>query len=110
MLPLLGKAVLLTGSTGEIGREIAIGLARNGASDLILPYRDKSKIDILMGEIFAVNANCKVHADYLELSSLRSVKAWAADISRRFGSMATSNFLPFYYYDYFSSSRPLDIN
>ena len=41
-----GKVAVLTGSTGEIGREIALGLAKSGSiSDLILPYRDKVKID-----------------------------------------------------------------
>ena len=83
-----GKVAVLTGSTGEIGQEIALGLARSGRiSDLILPYRDKGKIDSLVNEISKINSLCRVHTDYLELSSVSNVKMWAADVSRRFSSM-----------------------
>ena len=83
-----GKVAVLTGSTGEIGREIALGLAKSGSiSDLILPYRDKVKIDRLINEIYSVNSLCRVHAEYLELSSVSSIKEWTIDVSKRFSSM-----------------------
>eukprot|EP01035_Chromulina_nebulosa_P041161 gene41161-55661_t len=84
-----GKVAVLTGSTGEIGREIALGLARSGTiSDLILPYRDKGKIDRLKDEIFSVNSLCRVHTEYLELLSVSNIKAWTADVSRRFSNLS----------------------
>eukprot|EP01036_Dinobryon_divergens_P031368 gene31368-40754_t len=84
-----GQVAVLTGSTGEIGREIALGLARSGTiSDLILPYRDKGKIDRLKDEIFSVNSLCRVHTEYLELLSVSNIKAWTADVSRRFSNLS----------------------
>jgi short-subunit dehydrogenase len=79
-------AAILTGSTGSIGREIAIGLVQSGITDLILPYRDKEKADSLEAALKKMNKSCNLHFEYLDFNSVSSVKTWANNIARKFPS------------------------
>jgi 3-oxoacyl-[acyl-carrier protein] reductase len=52
-LPLQGKVALVTGSGKNIGRAIALGLARDGATLLINGRSDKAAVDSVVEEIKA---------------------------------------------------------
>src|SRR5689334_2477755 len=52
-LPLRGKVALVTGAGRNIGRGIALTLARDGAAVLVNGRSDKAAVDAVVGEIMA---------------------------------------------------------
>jgi 3-oxoacyl-[acyl-carrier protein] reductase len=52
--PLAGKVALVTGSGKNIGRAIALRLARDGASVVVNGRRDRGVVDAVVGEINAL--------------------------------------------------------
>ena len=52
--PLAGKVALVTGSGKNIGRAIALRLARDGASVVVNGRRDRAVVDAVVGEINAL--------------------------------------------------------
>jgi len=69
-----GKRALVTGSSGGIGREIAIALAKEGA-DLILVSRNVSKLEVVKREIENLGQRAVViQCDIAEDNSVFSMK------------------------------------
>jgi len=58
-LPLHGKVALVTGAGKNIGRCIALTLARDGASVLVNGRADKSAVDATVAEISAAGGKAE---------------------------------------------------
>jgi NAD(P)-dependent dehydrogenase (short-subunit alcohol dehydrogenase family) len=78
-----GRRVLITGANSGIGFETALELARNGA-EIILPARSLTKANEAIERIRREVPNARLHPATLDLASLASVRAFAADISANF--------------------------
>ena len=75
-----GKSAIVTGATGGLGLETALGLARQGAST-ILAGRDAGKGARAAVRIEQSVAGAKVRFEMLDLASLASVERFAKRIS-----------------------------
>jgi len=73
---------VITGATGQIGTEIAMGMAKEGAT-LILPYRNEKKAKELQNSIKAKYPSTQLFMDPLDLSSLEAVKNYTELLSKR---------------------------
>ena len=71
-----GKTIIVTGSNSGIGKETALDLALRGAR-VILACRDVKKAIKAADEIREKSGNGNVITEYLDLSSLETVKAFA---------------------------------
>jgi NAD(P)-dependent dehydrogenase (short-subunit alcohol dehydrogenase family) len=76
-----GKTVLLTGSTGGIGRATALGLARLGAN-VAITGRDRSRADQAGREI-RIATGVRVDVFFADLSSLADVRRLADEATER---------------------------
>ncbi|XP_041916778.1 retinol dehydrogenase 11-like isoform X3 [Alosa sapidissima] len=74
-----GKTVLITGANTGIGKETAVDLARRGAR-VILACRDMVRANRAADEIRKRSGNGNVVVKQLDLASLKSVRALAADV------------------------------
>ncbi|WP_188132573.1 SDR family NAD(P)-dependent oxidoreductase [Streptomyces boluensis] len=81
-----GKTVLVTGSTGGIGKETARRLAGLGAG-VILVGRDKTRADAAVGDIRHSSGNENVTAITADMSRLRDVHRLAQEASTRTGGV-----------------------
>lgn len=80
--PLDGKVALVTGGTGGIGRETALGLAKLGAT-VVVVGRDRERGETAVEAIRCQSGNARVELITADLSSLHQVR-WVAE---RFGAM-----------------------
>lgn len=80
--PLDGRVALVTGGTGGIGRETALGLARLGAT-VVVVGRDRARGLEAVEAIRCQSGNARVELITADLSSLDQVR-WVAE---RFGAM-----------------------
>ncbi|WP_420126791.1 SDR family NAD(P)-dependent oxidoreductase [Longimicrobium sp.] len=80
--PLDGKVALVTGGTGGIGRETALGLAKLGAT-VVVVGRDRARGEQAVEAIRCQSGNERVELITADLSSLDQVR-WVAE---RFGAM-----------------------
>lgn len=80
--PLQGRAALLTGANGDMGRAIAAGLARQGAA-LTLVVRRPEHGERLQRELAETTGNCDVTWLAADLSDQASVRQLAASVQRR---------------------------
>lgn len=80
--PLDGKVALVTGGTGGIGRETALGLAKLGAT-VVVVGRDRARGEQAVEAIRCQSGNARVELITADLSSLEQVR-WVAE---RFGAM-----------------------
>ena len=78
-----GKVCVVTGATDGIGKETALGLAKLGATVLIVA-RNASKAMRTVEEIARGSDNEKVEWVRADFASLEEVRAAAAEIARRF--------------------------
>jgi NAD(P)-dependent dehydrogenase (short-subunit alcohol dehydrogenase family) len=80
-----GRTVLITGGNSGIGRETAAGLARIGAT-VIITSRDREKGQRAAAEIGARSGR-QVECLHLDLASLASTRAFAADFLQRYDAL-----------------------
>jgi NAD(P)-dependent dehydrogenase (short-subunit alcohol dehydrogenase family) len=77
-----GKTVVLTGGTSGIGKATALQLANKGAR-VIIGARDMSLAAEVVTEIASGSGNLEVQAEFVDLSSLLSVRRFAERISEQ---------------------------
>lgn len=77
-----GKLTLVTGATGGIGKAIATGLARDGAT-VVVVGRSKQRTEDAMRDIRAKVPNAKLEPLPCDLSSQASIKAAAREFLTR---------------------------
>ena len=76
------RLALVTGATSGLGLETAKGLAARGW-DLVLACRDAGKANAVAHGISAASPSIKLETPHLDLASLKSIDAFAAELSRR---------------------------
>ncbi len=81
MANMTGKTCLVTGATSGIGKATATGLARLGAS-LVLVARDRAKGEATVAELGAATGNPRIELLEADLSSQASVRQLAQDFRR----------------------------
>jgi NAD(P)-dependent dehydrogenase (short-subunit alcohol dehydrogenase family) len=81
-IDLTGRTALVTGSSGGIGLEAARALASRGAG-VVLAARDIAKLDAAASELLTAQPNATVETLQLDLASLASVRAAAAEFLGR---------------------------
>ena len=74
-----GKLAVVTGATGGLGYETALGLAQAGA-EVVLAGRNEAKGADALRRILAVAPGAKVRFGMVDLASLTSVAAFAKDL------------------------------
>jgi len=71
--------MVVTGATSGVGKQTAIGLARQGAIT-VLACRDRTRADAVASEIRALTENEAVHVVDLDLADLASVRRCADEL------------------------------
>ena len=84
-LPLHGKVALVTGAGKNIGRAIALTLARDGATILVNGRSDKATVDGMVGEIAA--AGGRAVAAMGDVSDPAVAPRLAAEADKQFGGV-----------------------
>jgi NAD(P)-dependent dehydrogenase (short-subunit alcohol dehydrogenase family) len=80
---LSGRTAVITGASGGLGLETARALAAHGAA-VVLAARDDAKTAAARDTILGQVPGAQVDTVHLDLSSLASVRAAAADVAARF--------------------------
>src|SRR5678815_3646081 len=80
-LDMQGKTAIVTGATGGIGKEIARGLAKLGAT-VIIGARNPSKGEQVVSEL-KKDGGPNVSAMVVDVSSVASVKQFAEDFQKK---------------------------
>jgi NAD(P)-dependent dehydrogenase (short-subunit alcohol dehydrogenase family) len=78
-----GKVAVVTGATGGIGKEIARGLARLGAT-VVIGARNAERGNAAWDEITRDTGNASVFVLPLDVASLASIRAFAAAFAEKF--------------------------
>jgi len=73
-----GKTCLITGGNSGIGKATALGLARMGAT-VVIVARSKEKGDAALAEIIAKSGNPNIELMLADMSSLDSIRRLASD-------------------------------
>jgi NAD(P)-dependent dehydrogenase (short-subunit alcohol dehydrogenase family) len=82
-IDLKGKTAIVTGATGGIGKEIARGLARLGAS-VVIGARDAETGKAAAGEIVADTANTSVVVQTVDVAHGQSIRAFVKEFEAAF--------------------------
>lgn len=85
-IDLAGKRILVTGGSGGLGKEAARALAARGAQ-IVLAARSEEKLASARADIEAQVPAARLHTLVLDLASLDSVRAAAAEFLGRFDSL-----------------------
>lgn len=80
------KVVLITGATSGIGKASAMGIAKLGAT-VVIVARDKNKGEIVKDEIIKESGNRNVHLLLSDLSLMRSIKELTKEFKSRFNRL-----------------------
>jgi NAD(P)-dependent dehydrogenase (short-subunit alcohol dehydrogenase family) len=81
-----GKTILITGSTGGIGKETAIGLAKLGAH-VVLTGRDMVRGQVAVADVKRRSGNPEVNLLQADLSTQRGVRQLAAAFGREYNQL-----------------------
>jgi dehydrogenase/reductase SDR family member 12 len=79
---LRGRTALVTGSNRGLGKAIAAGLARLGAT-VLLTVRDRESGERARAEIVAEQSGADIQVEVCDVSDLAAVRAFAADLTSR---------------------------
>jgi retinol dehydrogenase-12/retinol dehydrogenase-13 len=77
-----GKTVVITGGNTGIGKETAIGLARQGAR-VVITSRDPARGEAAVAEIVAASGSDEVESLMLDLASIASIRQFVASLTAR---------------------------
>ena len=77
-----GKVCIVTGANAGIGRETALGLARLGAT-VVMVCRDRARSEAALREIKNQSSNGRVELMLCDLSSQNSIRQCAQDFTQR---------------------------
>ena len=83
---LKGRTALVTGANRGIGKAIAAGLARLGAT-VLLTVRDRESGERAREEIVAADPDADVQVEVCDVSDLGAVRAFAADLTSRVSTL-----------------------
>jgi dehydrogenase/reductase SDR family protein 12 len=83
---LTGRTALVTGANRGIGKAIAAGLARLGAT-VLLTVRDPSSGELARKEIIEDEPEADVRVEVCDVSDLSAVRAFAADLTSRMSTL-----------------------
>lgn len=83
--PLSGKVALVTGSGKNIGRTIALTLARDGATVIVNGRSDRAAVDAVVGEINALGGQAR--AAMADISDEAQVQKMVADVAPALGGI-----------------------
>jgi retinol dehydrogenase-12 len=86
MMTMQGKICLITGGTNGIGKSTAQGLARLGATVVIIG-RDAKKTSQVVAEIRSATGNPNVDSLLADLSSQQDVRRLASDFKRKYSQL-----------------------
>jgi NAD(P)-dependent dehydrogenase (short-subunit alcohol dehydrogenase family) len=78
-----GKTALITGATSGIGKETALGLAKMGAT-VVLVGRSREKLDQVAGSIASSTGSREIDTLICDLTSMESVRKLASDFKRKY--------------------------
>jgi NAD(P)-dependent dehydrogenase (short-subunit alcohol dehydrogenase family) len=81
-----GKVCLITGATSGIGKATALGLARMGAT-VVMVGRDRARSEAVQSEIKAQSGNSAVDLLIADLSSQASIRQLARDFQQRYSQL-----------------------
>jgi NAD(P)-dependent dehydrogenase (short-subunit alcohol dehydrogenase family) len=84
-LNLKGKVALVTGAARDVGREIALTLAAEGAAVAVNYHSSRDKAEALVGEIKANGGNAKTFQG--DVADLASVKAMVDGVVKELGGL-----------------------
>src|SRR6266568_8893862 len=82
MVDMTGKTSLITGGNSGIGKATALGLARMGAT-VIIVSRDKERGEVALADIIAKSGNRNLELMLADMSSQDSVRKLAIDFKAR---------------------------
>jgi NAD(P)-dependent dehydrogenase (short-subunit alcohol dehydrogenase family) len=80
---LSGKIALVTGATGGIGKEVARGLARLGAT-VIIGARNASRGEAALADISKTVPNAKVSVMTLDMASFASIRSFVSTFGQKY--------------------------
>jgi NAD(P)-dependent dehydrogenase (short-subunit alcohol dehydrogenase family) len=86
MTTLTGKVALVTGATSGIGKATALGLAKLGAT-IVMVIRDRGKGEAARNEIIAATSNQAVDLMTADLASQHAIRQLAADFKARYSKL-----------------------
>jgi NAD(P)-dependent dehydrogenase (short-subunit alcohol dehydrogenase family) len=84
-LNLKGRVALVTGAARDVGREIALTLAAEGAAVAVNYHSSRDKAEALVGEITARGGKAKAFAG--DVADLASVQAMVDGVVKEFGGL-----------------------
>ncbi len=82
IVDMTGKTSLITGGNSGIGKATALGLARMGAT-VIIVSRDKERGEVALADIIAKSGNQNLELMLADMSSQDSVRRLASDFKAR---------------------------